>query len=63
MVRGGDQADEMDGDPYRDLGEGDIVIELRTHGVSGTPPESMFSTTSRRFRVPDCSEGAGGSGA
>lgn len=63
VVRGDDQADEMDRDPYRDLGEGDIIIKLRTHGVSGTPPESMFSTTSRRLRVPDCSEGAGGSGA
>jgi hypothetical protein len=54
VVRGDDQADEVDRDPYRDLGEGDIIIELRTHGVSGTPPESMLSTTSRRLRVPDC---------
>ena len=54
VVRGVDQAEGVDRDPYRDLGEGDIIIELRTHGVSGTPPESMLSTTSRRLRVPDC---------
>jgi hypothetical protein len=29
--------------PDRDLADEDVVIEFRTHGVSGTPPESMLN--------------------
>jgi hypothetical protein len=45
VVRGDDQSDDVERDPYLDVGEDDFIIELRTHGVSGTPPESMLNTS------------------
>lgn len=41
----GDDHDGCDWGPDRTIDASDFIIELRTHGVSGTPPESMLNTS------------------